>query len=176
MQTKTITVQDTVGPTITVTPDTITLEAGSPSPDLLDGVTTDDGSTVTTTGSVDTSTPGTYVITYNSVDAQGNAAAPVTRTYIIQDTTDPVLTVPADVTLEFPADTTPANTGFATATDNALPAPTVTFSDVSVPGTGNIIEVITRTWTATDATGNSVSADQTITVQDTVGPTIHSYT
>ncbi|QLH05025.1 hypothetical protein C5F49_06630 [Nitrosopumilus oxyclinae] len=169
---QTITVQDTVGPTITVTPDTITLEAGSPSPDLLDGVTTDDGSTVTTTGSVDTSTPGTYVITYNSVDAQGNAAAPVTRTYIIQDTTDPVLTVPADVTLEFPADTTPANTGFATATDNALPAPTVTFSDVSVPGTGNIIEVITRTWTATDATGNSVSADQTITVQDTVGPTI----
>jgi len=88
------------------------------------------------------------------------------------DTTPPVLTVPADVTLEAPADTTPSNTGTATATDTVDPTPTVTSSDVSTPGTGQTIETITRTWTATDDSGNSVSADQIITVQDTTPPVL----
>jgi len=88
------------------------------------------------------------------------------------DTTAPTLSVPINITLEAPADTTPANTGTATATDDTDPNPTVTFSDVTVPGTGQTIETITRTWTATDISTNSVSADQIITVKDTNPPGI----
>ncbi|MGY5143163.1 MAG: HYR domain-containing protein [Candidatus Nitrosopumilus sp. bin_32a] len=88
----------------------------------------------------------------------------------IVDTTPPTLTIPIDVTLEAPADTTPANTGTTTATDDVDPNPTITFSDVSIPGTGQTIETITRTWTATDASENSASADQTITLVDTTAP------
>ena len=70
---------DTKAPTITVTPLVITLELDSASPTLLDGVSTDDGSTVTATGTVDVSTVGDYTINYDSTDGT-NAATTVTRT------------------------------------------------------------------------------------------------
>jgi len=88
------------------------------------------------------------------------------------DTAPPTLNVPDDVTLEAPSDSSPANTGDATATDTIDPSPTVTFVDSSVIGTGQTLETITRTWTATDASGNSSSADQTITIVDTAPPTL----
>ncbi len=81
------------------------------------------------------------------------------------DTTPPVITVPSDVTLEAPSDTTPANTGYATAVDAVDPSPTISSSDVeSLNAQG--IGTITRTWTATDSEGNLSSGDQVITVED----------
>ena len=84
---------DTTAPTITVTPLEVTLELDSASPTLLDGVSTDDGSTVTATGTVVVSTVGDYTITnaattvtYDSTDGT-NAATTVTRTYHVTDTT-----------------------------------------------------------------------------------------
>ena len=91
---------DTTAPTITVTPLVITLELDSASPTLLDGVSTDDGSTVTATGTVVVSTVGDYTINYDSTDGT-NAATTVTRTYHVTDTTAPTITVtPLEVTLE----------------------------------------------------------------------------
>jgi len=88
------------------------------------------------------------------------------------DSIPPTLTIPSDVTIESPADTSTTNTGTATATDDVDPSPTVTFSDSTVADTGQTIEVITRTWIATDASGNSASSDQIITVKDTTAPEI----
>jgi hypothetical protein len=87
------------------------------------------------------------------------------------DITAPVISCPANVTLECGDDTSQANTGSATATDACDPAPVVAFADSSLPGCGNT-EVITRTWTATDASTNSSTCTQIITVLDTVDPVI----
>jgi len=48
---------------------------------------------VTVAGSVNVNTPGTYTLTYNGSDDSGNAAAAVTRTVTVVDTTPPTLTL-----------------------------------------------------------------------------------
>ena len=60
--------------------------------------------------------------------------------------------------------------GVATATDNCDETPAITFSDVETPGDCPSEKTITRTWTATDASGNSVSDDQIINIVDTQAP------
>ncbi|MFT5751420.1 MAG: hypothetical protein ACI86L_000921, partial [Dokdonia sp.] len=89
----------------------------------------------------------------------------------IADTTPPVITCPAAITIACDASILPANTGTATATDDTDPAPAITFLDVVTPGVGNN-SVITRTWTATDAATNASMCDQIITVTDTTAPVI----
>ena len=85
------------------------------------------------------------------------------------DTAPPVITCPANVTINCTASTAPANTGMATATDNCG-TPTVTSADVSAAGACPQEMTITRTWTATDAAGNSSTCAQTITVDDSTPP------
>ncbi|MBR9920056.1 MAG: HYR domain-containing protein [Bacteroidetes bacterium] len=65
-----------------------------------------------------------------------------------------------------------SGTGFATATDNCDLAPLVTFQDAITPDGCPQSYTIIRTWTATDVAGNSSSADQTISVEDTSPPSI----
>jgi len=48
----------------------------------------------------------------------------------------------------------------------------VTYSDVTAAGACANASVITRTWTAVDACGNSISFDQIITIEDLTSPTI----
>ena len=112
---------------------------------------------------------GVTTNTFQVTDAALNTASD-SFTVTVIDNEAPVLTIPADVTLEAPADTSVLALGSATATDNSGLAPEVIFSDATTTGSGQILETIVRTWTATDASGNSVSADQTIVVQDTISP------
>jgi VCBS repeat-containing protein len=98
---------------------------------------------------------------------------------IQDDTIPPVINCPADVTVEVHVSTDPSITGFATATDNADPAPHVTYGDASTQNADGIPDtpddynfVITRTWTAEDASGNVSTCPQIITVQDTIPPVI----
>lgn len=121
--------------------------------------------------------------------AAGCAAAPrvVTRTIIVEDlieeeeamcviqytfidNTMPGITCPADITIECDEDTSPANTGMATGNDNCGGSPAITFADVVNPGPTAQDYSITRTWTATDACGNTNTCVQTITVEDTTPP------
>src|SRR5690606_21946465 len=120
-----------------------------------------------------------YVITrtWTAVDACGNSSSCV-QIITIEDTEAPVISCPAHLTLECDESTELAGTGFATATD-ICSGVTVTYSDVStqdadgVAGTCDDYEyVITRTWTAVDACGNSSTCVQIITIEDTEAPVI----
>ncbi len=112
---------------------------------------------------------GSSTVTWTAIDNCGNTTS-TSATFTIEDTTPPVITCPADVTLECPADTSVAANGSATGSDTCGDV-IITHSDSSVPGCGNT-EVITRTWTATDECGNSTSCEQIITVVDTTDPVI----
>ena len=64
-----------------------------------------------------------------------------------------------------------------TATDNCDQNPAISFSEMSTQGSDPdscsfYNYTITRTWTATDACGNSSTATQTITVSDETGPVL----
>jgi len=83
-----------------------------------------------------------------------------------EDMTAPEIVAPADATVECDDSTDPSELGFATSTDNCDADPIVTYVDVIVEN------VITRTWTATDAFNNSSNVEQTITIEDNTNPTL----
>jgi hypothetical protein len=110
---------------------------------------------------------GDHIILLEVIDKAG-ASDTNEVTIIVQDTTPPDIICPPDVTLECPADTTQSATGKATATDTCGAA-TITHSDLWQPSCGNA-GTLTRTWTATDESGNTSTCVQTITVVDTTQP------
>ena len=128
-------------------------------------------SSVTVTYS-DSAAPGTcpnegvITRTWTATDACGNKAS-CDQTIVIVDATPPTIVCPPAVTID--CTVTGGNTGTATATDNCGSA-TITFSDG--PGSGDCPAHFTRTWTATDACGNSASCDQQISVNDDTPPVI----
>ena len=161
---------DNVPPVITIigdNPATVELgdtytDQGASAFDEFHGVTQ-----VTSSGTVDTSTVGTYTITYSATDLDGNTAT-ATRTVNVVDTTPPVITLTgnASVTVELGSTYTDAG---ATATD-ASGAITVTSSgtvDTDTVGTYTI------TYSASDASGNAATdVTRTVTVVDTTAPVV----
>ena len=112
-------------------------------------------------------------VTFTATDGCGNSSTTTAR-FTIVDTTAPILIVPGDVTVECDESTDPDETGWATATDNCCSADEIVISytdEVTLDGccgSGTIV----RTWTATDACGNTASGVQVITVVDTTPPVI----
>src|SRR5439155_2468283 len=107
--------------------------------------------------------------TWHATDQCGNSKSAV-HTNTVRDITPP-RTPPATLPiLECPAVTTTNFTGVATASDGCGSV-SISFSDVVTTNCANT-KVIARTWTATDACGNSASALQTITVRDITPPSI----
>ena len=168
---QTITIQDTTPPLL-VAPSDYVAEAVA----LLTPLNSTDYGTATATdifaftiydNSIGNFTLGNNTITWSANDTNGNVAS-VNQTVTIQDTTLPVFThVPADYTAEATALFTPLNStnyGMANATD-IFP---VTISNDS---TGSFaLGNNTVTWSATDDNGNTATANQIITVQDTTKP------
>jgi len=108
---------------------------------------------------------GETTVTWAATDTSGNSAS-ATQTVTIIDTTMPNITAPDPITVE------------ATSADsNIVELGNPVYSDlVDIPSISNNAPAFfplgetTVTWTATDTSGNSASATQTITVVDTTVP------
>ena len=108
-------------------------------------------------------------MTATATDASGNTAT-CTFTVTVNDTENPVITCPANITVNNGAGLCGANVTFAaTATDNC-PGTTISYS----PASGSLFPIgtTTVTATATDASGNTASCTFTVTVADAENPTI----
>ncbi|MBA6152592.1 HYR-like domain-containing protein [Gelidibacter maritimus] len=169
---QTINMVDTVAPILSVPVDATVECSESTDPSATGDATATDAcgaATITYTDSFEEGCGNTQVITrtWTATDDCGNTTSD-TQTINVVDTTPPVLTIPADVTLECSG--LSRLIGEATATDTCGTT-VVTFEDNVVEGCG-LTQVISRTWTATDECGNSVSEVQTISIVDTTAPTI----
>jgi uncharacterized repeat protein (TIGR01451 family) len=139
--------------------------------------------------------PGTYTLTYTATDGAGNTASD-TQTVTVVETTAPIIFAPADASYTCLTEVPAANASQARgpALDpSGIPLidddgnyiqgtgapfdncgiPTVTVTETSTgQGTAANPKIIHRTFTATDASGNSSSDVQIITVTDGTAPAI----
>ena len=168
--TQTVTVTDTTVPTVTP-PVNITVEATGPTTpvslgtasatDLVDGPLTP---------AADNTGPfplGTTVVTWSATDSAGNTGT-ATQTVTVTDTTAPAVTPPANITVAATGPTTPVSLGSASASD-VVDGSLTPAADSTGPFP---VGVTTVTWNATDNAGNTGSATQTVTVNDTTPPTV----
>ena len=113
---------------------------------------------------------GVTTITWTATDASNNSTT-VTQTVTVKDITPPSITCPAPVTVQCASAVPAANIASVTATDNC--SVTVSFvSDVISNQTAPNKYTITRTYRATDPSGNSTTCTQIITVNDNTAPVI----
>jgi hypothetical protein len=159
--------------------------------DLANGIdnlagqpTTDDDALLATLSFTAGSTEGPTAISFRTTtfptpptrftDPAGLEVTPclIPSPIILIDGSDPVITCPADITIECDESTDPSNTGRATAVDAFDTQPEITFVDSSAAGGCDQEEAITRTWTATDCAGNTDVCVQVITVVDNTDPVI----
>jgi Domain of unknown function (DUF5011) len=170
--TRTVIVQDQVKPEIKLVGDgTIYIEYEEPYIEL--GAMFSDnydkeGKVIVGGDSVDTSTLGSYNITYTTTDSNGNEAENVTRTVTVQDSKKPEIIITGDETIyiEYLADYTEQR---ATFTDN-YDVEGVVIVGGDIVDT-SILKSYTVTYNMTDHSGNV--ADQvarTVIVQDTTKP------
>lgn len=108
--------------------------------------------------------------TWSTKDVCGNEAS-YTQTVQVIDTVPPTLVgVPSDIVVECDAVPNPADVTHEV--DHATDESTiVTFTEEKTPGECDGKYVITRTWQATDAAGNTDTGVQVVTVVDTQYPT-----
>ncbi|MGB1481613.1 MAG: T9SS type A sorting domain-containing protein, partial [Flavobacteriales bacterium] len=169
--TQTITVEDTTAPEFTSVPADYTVECSDDMP--MDDATASDNCGEVTIDVMSETTAGdctgnfTITRTFTATDDCGNSST-ATQTITVQDTTAPELTIPADYTAECDEELVFDD---ASATDNCGTV-TITLEEVTIDTDCAQEYSIERTFTATDDCGNSTTATQTITVQDTTAPTI----
>ena len=170
----TITVKDTTPPVIT-TPGNITAEATGPSgaavsytataSDAVDGSVTP----ICSPASGSTFALGTTTVNCTATDAHGNAANG-SFTVMVQDTTPPALTPPANITAEATGPSGAAVSYTATASD----AVDGSVTPICSPASGSTFALGTTTvnCTATDTHGNATNGSFTVTVHDTTPPAL----
>ncbi len=140
-------------------------EPGATASDLCAGNLT---SAIQMTGSVNTQVPGTYAVRYNVVDPAQHAALEASRIITVSDTQKPVVTLTGAASVAVECGGTYSEQG-ATATDactGPLAAVATGTADARVPGTYTI------SYRATDASGNTAASSRTVTVSDTLAPTL----
>ncbi|WP_291128602.1 gliding motility-associated C-terminal domain-containing protein, partial [Flavobacterium sp. UBA7682] len=168
-----ITVNDTVAPVTPEAPAAVTVTCANDVPAMITLTATDNCDVAITVQGVDTITQGdcansfTVTRTWTFTDACDNTSS-VSQIITVNDTVDPTFVdlAPADTTASCDNIPSPA---VLTAIDNCSAA-TVTMSQTTIQGNCPSNYQLVRTWTATDACGNTATVVQTITVSDTVGP------
>jgi hypothetical protein len=158
-----------VAPTITLIGDNpLSLTVGDtfsdPGASAIDDVDGDLTAQITSTNDVDTSSAGSYTVTYSVSDSAGNAAATVTRTVTVAepDLVAPTITVTGANPLSLNVGATFSDPG-ASATDDVdgdLTGSISTTSDVDTSVAGSY----TVTYSVSDAAGNTSTATRTVTV------------
>ena len=109
----------------------------------------------------------TLTRTYRAADACNNSAT-CSQVITVNDQTAPVfLNIPANVTVDCYLVPPPATVN---ASDNCGTANVSYLGEVKVPGICPVYYVLTRSWLATDACGNTASTSQVITVTDDRAP------
>jgi len=160
-------VSDNIAPVVTA-PAAITVEATGAETAVQIGtaMATDAvGVDSVTSDELNTFPLGTTLVTWTATDASGNSAI-MTQTVTVSDTIAPVLTVPADVSVEATGAQTSVIIGNATATD--IFGFTISNDESTTYGLGTTLV----TWTAKDVNGNVGTAIQTVTVADTTAPVV----
>ena len=157
--TRTVTVVDTVAPSLALRGNaTVTIECGTTYRD--DGATAEDACNGTLDGdivlggSVDSTTPGAYTLTYDVSDSAGNAAARISRTVVVEDTTPPEIALNGDAQVEVVRGQSYIELD-ATATDACAGDLT---ADIAVDGSAvdvNTVGDYTVTYDAVDSANNS---------------------
>jgi len=170
--TQTITIDDTTPPVITC-PSDVTVLCNDPTdpPHTGTPAATDNCSAV---GAIaisysDASSGGSITRTWTATDECGNQAACVQTITIEGDIAPPQITCPVDVSVECLTDVPAPDPGSVVVSDNCDSNPLVTHEGDVQSGTTCPI-TITRTYRATDASGNFAECDQVITVNDQTPP------
>jgi predicted nucleic acid-binding Zn ribbon protein len=165
---QTVTVEDTKAPVFDVVPADKTIGCGDAVD--FDQVEVSDAcssANVTFEDETTQSCDGTYTVTrtWTAVDGCGNTSE-AKQAITVEDATAPVFDfMPADQTV---ACGDVVDFGQAVVSD-ACSAATLTFEDETIDLCAGAYEM-TRTWTATDACGNTAQATQKITVEDVTPP------
>ncbi|HXJ72074.1 MAG TPA: hypothetical protein VNM37_04440, partial [Candidatus Dormibacteraeota bacterium] len=171
---QTITVLDTIKPTLSIPPDRL-LECGvSTLPSATGAATAQDGcsqASVTYSDSIANGCGGSRVITrtWTAADACGNSTNAV-QMITVRDSTPPTLRLPPNLTLQCPGDTRTNVTGVPTVQDGCGSV-SLAYSDTVSNGCA-LTRTVLRLWTATDQCGNFTNAVQTISVIDTTKPSL----
>ncbi len=170
--TQTVTVVDQGAPSL-VAPANITIPAGATcsvtASNIGNAFTADNCTAGTVSNNAPSSFPiGTTTVTWTVTDGAGNTST-ATQTVTVIDLVSPSITAPATVTA--------TTTSGCAATGVILGTPTTSDNCSSVTVTNNApssypVGSTTVTWTATDASGNSTMAVQTVTVTDVIAPTV----
>lgn len=114
----------------------------------------------------------TLTRTYRATDGCGNSST-CAQIITVNDVIAPIMTCPANLTLSCSSQVPAPNTALLTATDNCGAGVTITHvGDVNTNMTCTNSFILSRTYRATDACGNSSTCTQTILVNDIIVPTI----
>ncbi|MCO6484214.1 MAG: gliding motility-associated C-terminal domain-containing protein [Saprospiraceae bacterium] len=172
---QTISVVDTHPPVISGVPASVTIECDQPIPGPGNPVATDNCDPAPDleldVQIVAGNCPQSYVMvrTWTATDRCGHTST-ASQTITIRDTEAPVFVqVPPNLTLECDEVIPP---GQPDVVDNCDPDPVITLQESTLPGTCEHEYTLLRTWTATDACGNSQSAQQIVKVYDNTPPVL----
>jgi len=173
----TVTVEDLVDPVAVCKNITIQLDAMGDASILasdIDNGSSDNCATPNLSASqtsFDCTDVGANNVTLTVTDGAGNSASCV-AVVTVEDNIDPTASDPAGISVQCVGDIPVADITVVTdEDDNCTVNPTVAFvSDIS---DGNTCpELVDRTYSVTDESGNSINVTQTITINDTQDPTV----